>query len=71
MNHLYPSKYGACGAVWNMSGIELTQLAFVEVGALDIILRAMDRFIDNVDLQEKSIAAIANLGAAYDNITIW
>lgn len=65
-----PVQIWGCGAVWNMSGIELTQLAFVEVGALHIILRAMDRFIDNVDLQEKSIAAIANLGAAFDNIAI-
>jgi hypothetical protein len=59
-----------CGAVWNLSGTLRNQLAFVDAGVLDGILSAMDRFIDHVDLQEKAIATISNLGAAQDNLPI-
>eukprot|EP00934_Nitzschia_sp_Nitz4_P008020 Nitzschia sp. Nitz4//scaffold1_size375055//12361//15069//NITZ4_000206-RA/size375055-processed-gene-0.100-mRNA-1//-1//CDS//3329540835//8010//frame0 len=46
-----------CGAIWNMSG------------ALDVILVAMSKFIESVELQEKAIATISNLGAAENNLS--
>lgn len=59
-----------CGAIWKMSGTERNQLAFVDAGALDGILAAMDRFIDDVDVQEKAIATLSNLAAAEDNLEL-
>jgi len=57
-----------CDAIWNMSGTERNQLAFVDAGALDVVLSAMDRFIGHMDIQEKAIATISNLAAAEDNM---
>lgn len=59
-----------CGAIWNMSGHLANQLAFVDVGALDVIFGAMKRFSHDEDLQERAIASLSNLAAAKDNCGI-
>lgn len=69
MDHL-AVQLGGCGAIWNMSGTLRNQLAFVDAGALDIIVASMDRFIDHQELQEKAIATLSNLGAAPANLEI-
>jgi hypothetical protein len=60
-----------CAAMWNVSSTRQNQRAFVDADALDVILVAMDRFTDNVDVQEKAIATLSNLGAAQDNLPIY
>jgi hypothetical protein len=67
---LLEAQLWGCGAIWNTTGTVRSQLAFVDAGALDLILAAMENFLDSVDVQEKAIATLSNLGAAEDNLAI-
>ncbi len=63
-------QLAACNAIWNMSGTAQNQLAFVDSGALDMILTAMDQFLYDSKLLETAIAVLSNLSAVRENISI-